>query len=95
MKEPRSGRDQGILGNTGKSTEPIFDPLGYFMVRAPLFPIEIFRALHTLTTDSSNEHLINSPRVLQAIAVGSLSLLDEIERQTNSQRDKITSVLAN
>lgn len=61
----------------------LFSPLSYFMVRAPLFPLEAYLHLDTSHTDFS----LTNPLVRLAIGIGSPSLLEEFERSTSSLRD--------
>jgi thiopeptide-type bacteriocin biosynthesis protein len=56
---------------------PLYTPLGFAMVRAPLLPVE---AYSSLCTGRDRFELLADPRVRRAIAVGSLSLLNALDR---------------
>src|SRR5579871_1346814 len=68
-----------------KTANLLYQPADFFQVRAPLFPIEAYLGLSTLDAETPPLSLEN-PLVRQAIAVGSLSLLDELERQSLDPR---------
>jgi thiopeptide-type bacteriocin biosynthesis protein len=72
---------------TSKPTASLFAPLGYFMVRAPLFPVEAYQQLGASALEHESVLSVANPRVRLALAVGSLSLLDEIERPASRPRD--------
>jgi thiopeptide-type bacteriocin biosynthesis protein len=56
---------------------PLYSPLGFAMLRAPLLPVE---AYHSLCAGRDRFELLADPRVRRAIAAGSLSLLNAIDR---------------
>jgi thiopeptide-type bacteriocin biosynthesis protein len=87
MKETLAPRTQNTSATRGKQAEPLFEPLGYFMVRAPLFPLEAYQRLQA----SHGEDALSAenPRVRLAVGVGSLSLLDDLERAASSRRDQL------
>jgi thiopeptide-type bacteriocin biosynthesis protein len=66
---------------------PLYSPLGFAMLRAPLLPVEAYESLRTA---QDQFELLADPRVRRAIAAGSLSLLnavDRFERSTLSGKD--------
>ncbi len=67
--------------------ERLYQPLDFVTVRAPLLPVECYRAL----ADQKRQlDLLSDPRMLSALAVGSASLLAAIDRFSQSgltQRD--------
>src|SRR4051794_11703765 len=77
-------------------TEPLYVPLDFVMVRAPLLPIEAYQALSApqSTADSgtppaaSAAPLLRDPQVRRALGVGSASLLDALGREERGQLSK-------
>ncbi len=66
---------------------PLYTPLGFAMVRAPLLPVEAYSSLRS--RDDAFV-LLGDPRVRRAVAAGSLSLLsalDRFERSALTRRD--------
>jgi thiopeptide-type bacteriocin biosynthesis protein len=61
--------------------EPLYQPLDFVTVRAPLLPVECYRAL---AEEKRRLELLSDPRVLTALAVGSTSLLGAIDRFNQS-----------
>ena len=72
----RSASGAGISTSTAVK-KLLYRPLDYVMVRAPLMPVEWYRALAEREDAVS---LLSDPRVRRALAVGSPSLLSTIER---------------
>ncbi|MEP6600708.1 MAG: lantibiotic dehydratase family protein, partial [Nitrospirota bacterium] len=70
-----------------KSTRerPLYTPLNFAMVRAPLLPVETF---HSLQSDEDQFALLRDPRVRRAVAVGSVSLLNALDRFEHSALTK-------
>lgn len=87
MEENRSLREQRRSSGKRTREEPLFEPLGYFMIRAPLFPVEAYLQLSSSETEGREELSARNPRARLAIGIGSTSLLEEIERQVSSLRD--------
>ncbi len=56
---------------------PLYTPLGFAMLRAPLLPVEAYESLRT---GQDRFELLGDPRVRRAIAVGSPSLLNAVDR---------------
>lgn len=63
---------QGRAGN-GEASERLYEPLDFFVVRAPLLPVDAFDAL-----DDEDPSLALSHEVRTALAVGSLSYSDAL-----------------
>jgi thiopeptide-type bacteriocin biosynthesis protein len=59
------------------TTEPIYRPLDFVVVRAPLLPVEAYLALDGETNPFA---LLSDPRVRRAVAAGSVSLLHALDR---------------
>ncbi len=89
MQDAHALHDQNRSPRNVKRPEPLFEPLGSFMIRAPLFPVEAYRRLGTATAGNTTELSAINPRVQLALAVGSRSLLDELERDASSLRDTL------
>jgi thiopeptide-type bacteriocin biosynthesis protein len=71
---------------------PLYTPLGFAMVRTPLLPVEAYESLRT---GQDRFALLADPRVRRAIAVGSLSLLNAVDRfEQSSLRGKDAEKLA-
>ncbi len=64
----------------------LYQPLDFLQVRAPLFPIEAYLDLAHGDTNGRGLHPQN-PLVQKALAVGSLALLEELERESSSPKD--------
>ncbi len=64
--------------------ESRYEIADFFQVRTPLFPVDAYRAL----TDGEPVLAIADPLVQRAIAVGSISLYDELMRAHPSPRDE-------
>jgi thiopeptide-type bacteriocin biosynthesis protein len=64
------------------ATELLYRPLEFVMVRAPLLPVERYHALDTREDPLS---LLADPHVRRALAVGSPSLLNTVERFRQSK----------
>ena len=62
-------------------TQPLYRPLEFAMVRTPLLPIETYASL---VTDADHLALLDDPRVRRAVAVGSLSLLNALDKFAQS-----------
>ena len=81
-----------VLAGTPRSERPLYDPLGWALVRAPLLPIETYRALGDHVSGRGEQgppapvkgsplpRLLRAPRIRTALAVGSVSLFDALER---------------
>jgi len=81
--QPAPGRESA----TSNAHEPLYEPLDFVTVRAPLLPVECYLAL---ADEKRQSELLSDPRVLTALAVGSTSLLGAIDRFHQSgltQRD--------
>jgi class I lanthipeptide synthase len=66
-----------------KSTTPAawYQSMDFTMVRAPLLPVEAFLSLRT---GEDQHRMLKDPRVLRAVAVGSMSLLNALQRLAQS-----------
>lgn len=73
-------------GSHNKRPEPLFEPLNFFMLRAPLFPREAYTQLHTVAAETASGLSVLNPHVRLALSVASRSLFDAIERQNLSPR---------
>src|SRR5437016_2139975 len=67
------------------ASDPLYVPLDFVFVRAPLLPIEAYHALSQGEGDAEgtapeDEATIRNPQVRRAVAVGSTALLDALER---------------
>jgi len=74
--QPAPARESAIA-----KVEPLYQPLDFVTVRAPLLPVECYRAL---ADEKRQSELVADPRVLAALAVGSTSLLGAVERFNQS-----------
>jgi thiopeptide-type bacteriocin biosynthesis protein len=75
--QPAPARESGA----SNAHEPLYQPLDFVTVRAPLLPVECYRAL----ADQQRQlELLSDPRMLSALAVGSASLLAAIDRFSHS-----------
>jgi lantibiotic biosynthesis protein len=87
MKADRSPPAPAPDSAAANAHEPLYQPLDFVTVRAPLLPVECYRAL----ADQKRQlELLSDPRMLSALAVGSASLLAAIDRFSQSgltQRD--------
>jgi len=81
MKAARSQPAPARESSASAVPEPLYQPLDFVTVRAPLLPVECYRAL---ADDTRQAELLSDPRVLTALAVGSTSLLGAIERFNQS-----------
>ncbi len=81
MKAARSKAAPAREANASKAPEPLYQPLDFVTVRAPLLPVECYRAL---ADDQRQAELLSDPRVLTALAIGSTSLLGAIDRFNQS-----------
>jgi hypothetical protein len=63
------------------NTEPIYQPLDFAVVRAPLLPVEAYLSLGKQEDPFA---LLNDPRVRRAVAAGSVSLLHALDRHEQS-----------
>jgi len=83
---------QKAFARTVGSDRPLYDPLGWALIRAPLLPVEAYRGLseHATSTDHHGwptsvkgppyRRQLRDPHIRTAIAVGSLSLFNALER---------------
>ena len=79
MKE-RAATQTDAVGDTSASSitsELLYRPLDFVMVRVPLLPVESYRSL---SDEESQLSLLSDGRVQRAIAVASASLLGTLER---------------
>jgi thiopeptide-type bacteriocin biosynthesis protein len=74
--QPAPARESAIA-----KVEPLYQPLDFVTVRAPLLPVECYR---DLADEKRQSELVADPRVLAALAVGSTSLLGAVERFNRS-----------
>src|SRR5581483_11849741 len=79
---------------TASDQRPLYAPLDRLMVRTPLLPVSAYETLrhepcaHGGTSPSLMQHpLLREPAVRRALAVGSLSLFEALERPTSGERD--------
>ena len=63
--------------STASDERPLYTPMDFAMVRAPLLPVEAYLSLDSVESQFA---LLNDPRVRRAMAVGSLSLLNALDR---------------
>ncbi|WP_165423842.1 lantibiotic dehydratase [Ktedonosporobacter rubrisoli] len=81
-------------GKQKQSQIHLYKPLDFIQVRVPLFPIETYLSLsEPALTGSVTSMYAQDPLVRRALAVGSMDLLDELDRQASSpqklvQRDR-------
>jgi hypothetical protein len=61
--------------------EPLYKPLDFFLARAPLLPVQVYRGL---ADEQSRFALASDPLVRRALSVGSASLVDALERHKRS-----------
>ena len=87
MQQKHFRRQRSVPSEDRKPPVSLFTPLGSFMVRAPLFPVEFYHDLSSLTSESAATLLATHPRARLAIGVGSSSLLEELERPATNERD--------
>ncbi len=59
------------------TSELLYRPLDFVMVRVPLLPVETY---HSLSSEEGRLSLLSDARVQRAIAAGSVSLLGKVER---------------
>ena len=81
MKAVHSQPARALESATSNVNEPLYQPLDFVTVRAPLLPVECYRAL---ADEKLQLELLSDPRVLTALAVGSTSLLGAIDRYNQS-----------
>ncbi len=81
MKAARSQPAPARESYASTAPEPLYQPLDFVTVRAPLLPVECYRAL---ADEKREAELLSDARVLTAVAVGSPSLLGAIERFNQS-----------
>jgi lantibiotic biosynthesis protein len=62
---------------TSTTSELLYSPLDFVMVRVPLLPVESY---YSLSSEESQLSLLADTRIQRAIAVGSASLLGTVER---------------
>src|SRR5664279_3045773 len=87
MKAARSQPVPARKATTSKAPEPLYQPLDFVTIRAPLLPVECYLAL---ADEKRQAELLLDARVRTAVAVGSTSLLAAIDRFNQSgltQRD--------
>jgi thiopeptide-type bacteriocin biosynthesis protein len=77
MKAARSQPAPTRESQASTAPEPLYQPVDFVTVRAPLLPVECYRAL---ANEKRQAELLSDPRVVTAVAVGSPSLLGAIER---------------
>ncbi len=91
---------QQQVGRIGIEQHSLYEPLDFVMVRAPLLPIETYltldKQLNQNATDGDSTTLAyfqhgslapRDPRILRALAIGSISLLDDLERSAPTSKD--------
>ncbi len=76
-------RSQSLAPESDPSNahEPLYQPLDFVTVRAPLLPVECYRSL---ADEKRQAELLSDPRVRTALAIGSVSLLGAIDRFNQS-----------
>ena len=87
MQQEHIRKQRSVPSEDRKLPVSLFTPLGSFMVRAPLFPVEFYHDLSALSSESAATLLVTHPRARLAIEVGSSSLMEELERPATSERD--------
>src|SRR3954462_14848484 len=64
-----------------------YTPLDFVQVRTPLFPIEAYLTLQEPSATSIAALHPQNPLVRRALAIGSIDLLEELDRQSSSSRE--------
>ncbi|HLG60503.1 MAG TPA: lantibiotic dehydratase [Ktedonosporobacter sp.] len=86
LQTARQTYQRPLLASSRRET--LYEPLEILQVRSPLFPVEAYLALaHGGEAEAYGLHA-GDHRVQRALAVGSLSLLDELEQPSSSLRDR-------
>lgn len=83
---PQSVSPSALPGG-GTRRPPLYEPLDFVQVRLPLFPVEAYLGLHQGVDADERALRFGHPLVRRAIAVGSLDLFDELERNSAHPRD--------
>lgn len=96
MTQSNTRRSQQV-GRSTSGADSLYDALDWVMIRAPLLPVETYRALSGQVTEDDapgnpwifeGDSLVpRDPRVRRALAVGSGDLLDALERCGSDGRD--------
>src|SRR5918912_1400217 len=98
MKRRKSS--QPSPARPGSISTPLYEPLDFVFVRAPLLPLDLYLALSDVTRDGEwrGDPVASvaledgslapcDPRIRRALAVGSLPLLDALERSSPESQD--------
>ena len=67
--------------NPARTKDSLYKPLSFFLARAPLLPVQVYREL---ADEERRLALASDPVVRRALAVGSSSLVDALERHKRS-----------
>ncbi|HYP42067.1 MAG TPA: lantibiotic dehydratase [Chloroflexia bacterium] len=100
MRDTKPKRQDRAAARPSALTGPMYEPLDFVFVRAPLLPVESYLALSDEAGDdrasgnsrtnipwAAGELALRDPHVLRALAVGSQALVNAVER---SGRSKLT-----
>jgi hypothetical protein len=98
MRDVKSKRRELTAAGPAVVTGPLYEPLDFVLVRAPLLPVEAYLGLSaqpgqdgetdgpgTLTPWPAGARALGDPRIRRALAVGSQALLAAVERAEHSK----------
>jgi thiopeptide-type bacteriocin biosynthesis protein len=87
MKQVDKSSDKSAVLVKQELREMLYEPLDFIQVRTPLFPIEAYLSLHDATPPVRPSFTHEDPLVRLTIAVGSLALLEELERNSPNPKN--------